>query len=71
MQYCLSDKPEILNFEPVNTGLREYPITQFQPVYYAAESFEEAKVKMRLVDHWALTPKLRRVCWKAKTTFRI
>jgi len=51
MQYCLSDKPEILNFEPVNTGLREYPITQFQPVYYAAESFEEAKVKMRLVDH--------------------
>ena len=47
LQYCLSDKPEILNFEPAKTGLRKYPITQFQPVYYAAESFEEAKEKLR------------------------
>jgi len=47
VQYCLSDKPEVLTFEPVKTGLRKYPITQFQPIYYAAESFEEAKEKMR------------------------
>jgi len=49
VQYCLSDKPEVLNFEPVKTALRKYPITQFQPVYYAADSFEDAKEKMRCV----------------------
>jgi len=46
-QYCLTDKPEVLNFEPVKTALQKYPITEFQPVYYAAESFEDAKEKMR------------------------
>jgi len=49
MQYCLTDKPEVLSFEPVRTALRKYPITEFQPVYYAAESFEDAKEKMRSV----------------------
>ena len=46
-QYCLTDKPEVLNFEPVKAALRKYPVTEFQPVYYAAESFEDAKEKMR------------------------
>jgi len=46
-QYCLTDKPEVLSFEPSKTALRKYPITQFQPVYYAADSFEDAKQKMR------------------------
>ena len=46
-QYCLTDRPEVLNFEPHKTALRKYPITEFQPVYYAAESFEDAKEKMR------------------------
>lgn len=47
LQYCLTDKPEVLNFEPVKAALRKYPVTEFQPVYYAAESFEDAKEKMR------------------------
>jgi len=47
LQYCLTDKPEILDFEPASTALRKYPITQFQPVYYAADSFEDAKEKLR------------------------
>ena len=47
LQYCLSDKPEVRNFEPAKTGLQKYPITEFQPVYYAAESFDDAKHKMR------------------------
>ena len=59
LQYCLTDKPEILDFEPVKTGLRKYPITQFQPIYYAAESFEEAKEKMRSVYQRAFAAKLR------------
>ena len=46
-QYCLSDKPEIRPFDPVKTAEQRYPITEYQPVYYVADSFEEAKEKMR------------------------
>jgi len=47
LQYCLSDKPTVLDFEPEKTGIQEYPITQFQPVYFAAESFQDAKMRLR------------------------
>eukprot|EP00042_Codosiga_hollandica_P024182 m.100215 g.100215 ORF g.100215 m.100215 type:complete len:425 (+) comp51460_c0_seq1:66-1340(+) len=47
LQYCLTDKPEIRPFEPHRTGETEYPITQFQPVYFATESFDDAKRKLR------------------------
>ncbi|XP_046645089.1 protein henna-like isoform X2 [Daphnia pulicaria] len=46
LEYCLTDKPEIRSFEPAKTALQKYPITQYQPVYYVAESFEDAKDKM-------------------------
>ncbi|XP_074640101.1 protein henna-like isoform X2 [Tubulanus polymorphus] len=46
LQYCLSDKPEVRPFEPPQTGLQKYPITSFQPIYYVAESFEDAKEKL-------------------------
>ena len=46
-QYCLSDKPEVRCFEPEKTAEQKYPITEFQPVYYVAESFQDAKDKMR------------------------
>ena len=46
LQYCLSDKPEKRAFEPFKTAEQKYPITQFQPVYFIAESFEDAKQKM-------------------------
>lgn len=46
LQYCLSDKPELREFEPAKTGLQKYPITEYQPIYYVAESFEDAKEKM-------------------------
>lgn len=46
LEYCLSDKPEIRPFEPAVTALQKYPITQYQPVYYVSDSFEEAKDKM-------------------------
>nr|CAH0100881.1 unnamed protein product [Daphnia galeata] len=46
LEYCLTDKPEIRPFEPSKTALQKYPITQYQPVYYVAESFEDAKEKM-------------------------
>ncbi|KAI7697324.1 hypothetical protein SSS_03285 [Sarcoptes scabiei] len=47
LQYCLSDKPEIRSFDPNQTCLQEYPITEFQPVYYLAESFSDAQKKLR------------------------
>lgn len=47
LQYCLTDKPEKRVFEPAKTAEQQYPITEFQPVYFIAESFESAKQKMR------------------------
>ncbi|KAF4526303.1 hypothetical protein B566_EDAN015218 [Ephemera danica] len=46
LQYCLTDKPEVRPFEPEKTCLQSYPITEYQPVYFVADSFEDAKIKM-------------------------
>lgn len=46
LKYALEDKAEVRPFEPAKTALQKYPITEYQPVYYVAESFEDAKDKM-------------------------
>ena len=46
LKYCLSGEPEIRPFDPPQTALQKYPITQYQPVYFVSESFEDAKEKM-------------------------
>nr|XP_045590045.1 protein henna-like isoform X2 [Procambarus clarkii] len=46
LEYCLSDQPELRTFDPSKTCEQKYPITEYQPVYYVAESFEDAKQKM-------------------------
>lgn len=46
LQYCLSDQPELKEFEPSITGDQKYPITEYQPMYFVADSFESAKEKM-------------------------
>ncbi|NP_001161629.1 phenylalanine hydroxlase [Saccoglossus kowalevskii] len=46
LQYCLSDKPEIRAFEPAKVAVQSYPVTQMQPVYFLAESFEDAQEKV-------------------------
>jgi len=46
LEYCLSDKPEIRDFDPAVTGVQKYPITEYQPVYFATGSFEDAQRKM-------------------------
>lgn len=48
-QYCLTDNPKLLPFDPDKTSLQKYPITEYQPVYFVAESFEDAKEKVRYV----------------------
>ncbi|XP_050433165.1 protein henna isoform X2 [Adelges cooleyi] len=46
LEYCLSEKPQLKPFDPEVTGNQEYPITQYQPLYFVAESFEDVKYKM-------------------------
>lgn len=46
LEYAMSGIPKILPFDPVVTGLQKYPITQYQPVYFLAESFADARMKL-------------------------
>uniref|UniRef100_A0A8B9NMR3 phenylalanine 4-monooxygenase n=1 Tax=Accipiter nisus TaxID=211598 RepID=A0A8B9NMR3_9AVES len=47
LQYCLSSEPEIQPLVLEKTAVQKYPVTEFQPVYYVAESFKDAKEKLR------------------------
>ncbi|KAI7862048.1 Biopterin-dependent aromatic amino acid hydroxylase-domain-containing protein [Spinellus fusiger] len=47
LEYCLSDKPEIRTFDPEKTSQQDYPVTEYQPVYFLAESFRDAQEKVR------------------------
>ncbi|KAF6034162.1 PAH [Bugula neritina] len=38
------------SFLPENVCIQEYPITEYQPIYFAAKSFDDAKSKLRV---WA------------------
>lgn len=46
LEYSLSGKPELKEFDPLVTGLQKYPITEYQPIYFVAQDFEDAKDKM-------------------------
>ena len=46
-QYCLTDKPEVRPLDPFKTGLQKYLITEMQPVYFLAESVQDAKEKVK------------------------
>ena len=47
LQYSLSDQPKHLPLDPLKVVSTEYPITDYQPVYFVAESFEAAKISLR------------------------
>ncbi|KAI8582296.1 hypothetical protein K450DRAFT_228287 [Umbelopsis ramanniana AG] len=47
LEYALTDKPEKRPFDPQVTAVQKYPITQYQPVYFVAESFKDAQEKIR------------------------
>ena len=49
MQYCLSDEPEVRDLDLKEASDTNYPITTYQPIYFLASSFEDAKKKMGLV----------------------
>ena len=45
--HSISDKCEHRPFEPSITALQPYQDQEYQPIYYVAESFEDAKEKFR------------------------
>ncbi|XP_048578744.1 phenylalanine-4-hydroxylase isoform X2 [Nematostella vectensis] len=47
LQYCLTDEPKKYPLEPEKTSVQKYPITQYQPVYFIADSFLSARNKVR------------------------
>merc|ERR1712088_1259403 len=55
LEWCLSGKPEHREFDPAVTGLQKYPITEYQPIYFVTESFEDAK--QRMIDFAATIPR--------------
>jgi len=47
LEYAMGSKPEFRPWEPFKAGEQTYPITTYQPIYYVAESFEDAKKRMQ------------------------
>ncbi|XP_027523359.1 tyrosine 3-monooxygenase-like [Corapipo altera] len=47
LMYALSNKPEYKPFDPEVTAVHPYQDQAFQPVYFVAENFEDAKVKLQ------------------------
>ncbi|KAJ1567753.1 hypothetical protein HK096_008815, partial [Nowakowskiella sp. JEL0078] len=46
LQYSLSENATHKPFDPAKAAVQKYPITEFQPIYYVAESFKDMKEKV-------------------------
>jgi len=49
LKYCIGgdeEKPKYLEFDPFTAYAQKYPITNYQPLYFVANSFQDAKEKM-------------------------
>merc|ERR1711871_1259017 len=46
LSYCVSSEPKHLPFDPAVAATHPYPITDYQPVYFVADSFKDAKEKL-------------------------
>eukprot|EP01083_Nonionella_stella_P087425 243245_1 len=41
-----SGEPKFTDWDPINASKEPYPITKYQPVYYVADNFDDAKAKL-------------------------
>ncbi|CAF3319629.1 unnamed protein product [Rotaria socialis] len=48
LQHALSPTPQIKPFEPETTVIQEYQDEDYQQIYFLAETFEDAKEKLRI-----------------------
>ena len=46
LEYAMGDEPEIRPWNPFEAAKQEYPITTYQPIYYSAKSFTDARTQM-------------------------
>ena len=46
MEYSVSEKANIIEFDVKNIIEQDYPVTKYQPVYYKVSTFEEAKKQL-------------------------
>ena len=60
LENALSDAAVKRPFDPPVTALQEYPITTYQPVYFVAESFAQAKEQLRAYTSTLSTAKGRK-----------
>lgn len=47
LEYCLTDTPVKKVFDPYMAAEQEYPVTKYQPLYFVADSFQNAQQRMR------------------------
>ncbi|CAG8517407.1 10319_t:CDS:10 [Ambispora gerdemannii] len=47
LEYALTDKPEKKPFEPSKTAVQKYIVTEYQKLYFVADSFKDAQQKIR------------------------
>ncbi|KAJ2372767.1 hypothetical protein IW150_003956 [Coemansia sp. RSA 2607] len=47
LEYALTEKPEHRSFDPSHASTQKYPITEYQPIYFVADSFRDATSKLR------------------------
>jgi phenylalanine-4-hydroxylase len=56
LEYAMGSEPTIKPWDPHSASVQDYPITKFQPIYYIAESFEDAKLKQQEYTSSLLKP---------------
>lgn len=47
LEYCLTNKPKLLDWDPFTAATLDFPITTYQPTYFVADDFRDAQKKLK------------------------